>query len=305
MARGTKGKLRQKDLKKEARASEAARLLEEKTTGVVGNDFEATGAELPVPPGMNVDPGNHATVDSDSSVEEAVPTPQKAAKKKKKKKSVVAPMIPPPPAGKKIKTLPLVMLILLTGSTLLPAMIYASDWMGNMVQKHHMMGALGHKLGIGAAPKKRVISFYEKHDPDKLEDVPKIMSKYYGDYEKLVKRLERRYQDYGYFSNWEQDEAPMKLAMEKFSDTYDSLGTMWMKHAPQFVKSRARNARYNFKYIYKKGYKLWKKRVWPVLEPYFGVPDGSAAQKKKDSKKGQAGKKKRSKKNDYRDDDEM
>ena len=57
------------------------------------------------------------------------------------------------------------------------------------------------------------MSFYEKHDPTKLEEVPKIMAKYYGDYPKLVKRLERRYQDYGYFQNWEQDEAPMKIAM--------------------------------------------------------------------------------------------
>ena len=72
---------------------------------------------------------------------------------------------------------------------------------------------MGHKLGVGATPKKRVLSFYEKHDPEKFDDIPKIMAKYYGDYPKLVKRLERRYQDYGYFKDWEQDEAPMKLAM--------------------------------------------------------------------------------------------
>ena len=56
--------------------------------------------------------------------------------------------------------------------------------------------------------------------------------------------------------------------------------------------------------IYKKGRKIWKKNVWPVLEPFFGVPEGAAAQKKKDAKKARSGAK-RNKKKEYRDDEEF
>jgi len=298
MARGTEAKLRKKNEKKEARA----RLAEEKKEGVVSDDFQYAENDMPLPPGME----SKEEVEDESEGEgkgEQVDVEKKKAKKSKKKKKAVAAPIPQPAPAKKIKTMPLVLLVLLTGSTLLPALIYAGDWMGNMVQKHHIMGALGHKLGIGATPKKRVLSFYEKHDPTKIEEVPKIMAKYYGDYPKLVKRLERRYQDYGYFQSWEQDEAPMKLAMEQLDDTREKLGKYWMQYAPDVVKTGVRNAQGNFKFLYKKGNKVWKKQVWPILEPFFGVPDGGAAQKRKD--RDAARKKKGYKTKSYRDDEEM
>jgi len=309
MARGAEAKLRKKSEKKEARAAEAAEKKEAKKTGVVENDFEMTEDDIPMPPGMG------PPVESDTSADEAENETPAVEKKKSKKKKKTAGSAPPMMAQmgggmqpssekKKIKTLPLVMLILLTGSTVLPALIYAGDWAGNFVQRHHVLGALGHKLGVGATPKKRVLSFYEKHDPEKLDDIPKIMAKYYGDYPKLVKRLERRYQDYGYFKDWEQDEAPMKLAMEKFEDTYEYLGKQWMKHAPSVIKTGARNARQNFKLLYRKGHKIWKKNVWPTLEPFFGVPQGGAAQKRKDKEAARA-RKGHSKKNNFRDDEEM
>lgn len=290
MARGAEGKLRKKNEKKEARD----RLAEEKKEGVVSEDFEYTENDMPLPPGMETS----KEVDDETEPEE-----KKKVKKSKKKKKVVADPIPQPAPKKKIKTMPLVLLVLLTGSTLLPALIYAGDWMGNMVQKHHIMGAVGHKLGIGATPKKRVLSFYEKHDPEKILEVPKIMAKYYGDYPKLVKRLERRYQDYGYFQNWEQDEAPMKIAMEQLDETREKLGKYWMQHAPDVLKTGVRNARGNFKFIYKKGHKFWKKQIWPVLEPFFGVPEGGAAQKRKDREA--ARKKKGYKTKGYRDEEEL
>lgn len=294
MARGAEAKLRKKNEKKEARAAEAARLAEEKKEGVVSDDFQYSESDIPLPPGMDT-----------SGAGESAPEDKPEKKVKKKKKKAFSQPVPQPiPESKKIKTLPLVMLLLLTGSTLLPAFLYAGDWVGNMVQKHHIMGALGHKLGIGATPKKRVLSFYEKHDPTKLEEVPQIMAKYYGDYPKLVKRLERRYQDYGYFQNWEQDEAPMKIAMEQLDETREKLGKLWMKHAPPVVKTGVRNARGNFKFLYRKGSKIWKKSVWPVLEPFFGVPEGGAAQKRKDRMEGRD-RKKTSKKQAYRDDEEF
>lgn len=288
MARGAEGKLRRRNEKKEAKAAEAARLLEEKETPNK-SDFEFNEEELPGPP------GNVEEDDSSSGSE------TKPVKKKKKSKSKSLP--PPPPPSKPIKTLPLVMLVLLTGSTLLPAFIYAGDWFGNMAQKHHFMGALGHRLGLGATPKKRVLSFYEKHDPTKLDDVPKILAKHYGSYPALVKKLERKYQDYGYFQRWEQDEAPLEFAKEKFEEMYDKTGKLWMTHAPQVVKTGARNARNNFAFLHKKGKKMWRTKLWPVLQPYFGVPDGAGKQKRADAKAARA-RKKGKKNREYRDEED-
>lgn len=225
-----------------------------------------------------------------------------------KKKSSSKPT-PPVPQKKKqgIKTLPLVLLLLLTGTAVLPALIYASDFLGSYFQKHHVLGSIGYKLGFGATPKKRVLSFYEKHDPSKIDDVDGILAKYYGDYPKLIKKLERKYGDYGYFLEWEQDEAPMTLALEKVAETRDYLGEQFNLYAPQIVKTGARNVRHNLGFLYKRGRRLWKKHVWPLLEPIFGVPKGGAAQKRKDAqearqrKTGQSGGR-RKKNTEFRDD---
>merc|ERR1712008_445356 len=98
----------------------------------------------------------------------------------------------------------------------------------------------------GAVPKKRVMSFYEKHDPTKFNEVPTILSKYYGDYPQLVKKLERKYQDYGYFLGCEEDEAPFVLVREQLRDTYTLwINSYWNVYAPQQAKTAARNIRYN------------------------------------------------------------
>ena len=207
-------------------------------------------------------------------------------------------------SGGGIKTAPLILLILLTGTTVLPALLYAGDWLGATMQKKHFLGSIGYKFGIGPSPKKRVMSFYEKHDPAKIESVPTILAQYYGDYSKLTKKLERKYGDYGYFLNWEQDEAPMTLAKEKLEDTYIYLGKQFNKHAPQIIKTGARNMKYNLGFLYKKAKRIWKKKVWPILEPYFGVPKGAAEQKRKDAQ--EARRRKRGKRNtEFRDDDEF
>lgn len=299
MARGAEAKLRRRNEKKEARAAEAARLLEKKEM-FVENDSDFNENELPTPPGMARkdemdDHNDDENYDSSSGDEQS----RKQSFKTKKNRKIAANAPPPKP----IKTLPLVLLILLTGSTVLPGIIYAGDWIGNMIQKHHFMGSLGHRLGIGATPRKRVMSFYEKHDPEKLDEVPTILSKYYGNYPKLVKRLERKYQDYGYFQHWEQDEAPVQFAKEKMEELYDTVGKMWLKHAPQLLKTGVRNAKHNFGFLYKKGRKVWRKKVWPVLEPFLGVPDGASKQKRKDAREARARKGGR-KNREYRDEED-
>jgi hypothetical protein len=207
-----------------------------------------------------------------------------------------------------IKKAPLILLIMMVGTTVLPALIYASDFLANYAQKHHLLGNIGYRLGLGAVPRKRVISFYEKHDPTKIEDVPKILAKHYGSYDKLTRKLERKYQDYGYFLGWEEDEAPLTLALEQLEETREYfVRQYWNVYAPQPLKTAARNIRYNLTFLIKKLQKAWKKTLWPALEPFLGVPKGVEKQKRMDAKEAQkrrpgasAGTRRRSK--DYRDD---
>eukprot|EP00586_Coscinodiscus_wailesii_P013006 CAMPEP_0172497716 /NCGR_PEP_ID=MMETSP1066-20121228/104122_1 /TAXON_ID=671091 /ORGANISM="Coscinodiscus wailesii, Strain CCMP2513" /LENGTH=296 /DNA_ID=CAMNT_0013270647 /DNA_START=132 /DNA_END=1022 /DNA_ORIENTATION=+ len=296
MARGADGKARRKEQRKEAR-NEANRLLEEDTD----QKLEQTEDDVPYFEGHN---DAIAPVDNSSEDEDEMPK-MTLRKTKIKKKKVMAG--PPPSSSKGIKKGPLIMLLLMFGTATIPALLFMGDWVGNMIQKHHILGNMGQKLGIGASPKKRVLSFYEKHDPSKIKDVPTILAKHYGDYPKLVKRLERKYQDYGYFLNWEDDEAPYKLAKEKLELTAKFLGKKWQRYAPLPLQTGARNMKHNFGYLYRKGRVIWKKKVWPALEPYLGVPDGGKAQKRKDAQEARNRKNKKGKRSnlEFRDDDEF
>jgi hypothetical protein len=184
-----------------------------------------------------------------------------------------------------IKTTPLILLILMIGTTLLPAMIFIGDYASTLLSKTTFSGQIGYQLGIGSIPKQRTLSFYEKHSPEKLSDVPSILSKHYGQYPTLIKKLERKYQDYGYFIGWEDDVTTLKMGMEVIQSVYDVwIQQYWNRYAPQVLKTAFRNIRYNITFLYKKVRRVWKKHVWPkYLQPIFGVPDGAAEQKKKDA----------------------
>ncbi len=307
MARGAGAKEKRKEARKEAREQEKERLLEEVT-----NEFDLNmDADFPTPGTKVADDANAEDVTfGDTNDGDGDDEVKKVTKKKKRKKTKVTDQSAqagtpqtPPTASQGIKSGPLIMLIMLTGTTLLPALLYAGDWLGAFIQKNHIMGSLGHKLNIGSSPKKRVLSFYEKHDPEKIDEVEKILAKYYGDYPKLIKRLERKYQDYGYFLNWEKDEAPMTLAFEMLNETKEKVQKEFNKRAPQQVKTAVRNISYNLGTLYKKGRVVWKKTVWPIIEPIFGVPDGAKEQKRKDRAEAQKRKGRRKANAEYRDDE--
>ncbi|KAL3944994.1 MAG: hypothetical protein SGBAC_000914 [Bacillariaceae sp.] len=284
MAKGAGAKLRRRNRKQDDDKISLDTFADE-TNGE--GEFDAAG-DMPLPPGMS---GGKEKDSDDEAEEEEVVTPKKKKKKKSKKSKAVAGdddymEMPTAPTTKKsqIKSTPLILLILMTGSTLLPALIFASDYLGGFMAKNHVMGQIGFKLGMGGVPKKRVLSFYEKHDPEKIENVPDILAKYYGDYPKMVKKLERKYQDYGYFIGWEEDEAPLILAMEQLQETYDTwIHSYWNVYAPQVLKTGARNIRYNLTFLQKKVRKAWKRHIWPILEPIIGVPKGSEKQKRADA----------------------
>jgi hypothetical protein len=309
MARGSESKNRRKESRKQARIEEA----ESAAAGGM-HDFMVPVDEDDVDDDDDDDERQQPEhQQQETSASDLLNVP-KSKKKKQNAATAAAAMnrhaaeASAAPKKREIKTLPLIFLILMTGTTVLPAVIYASDYFGAYFQKHHVLGSLGYKLGIGATPKKRVLSFYEKHDPSKIDDVPAILAKYYGDYPKLIKKLERKYGDYGYFLEWEADEAPMRLAMEQLEATREYLGDQWNIYAPRSLKQAARNVRYNVGTLYKKFRKVWKKYLWPLLEPIFGVPKGTAAQKRKDAAEARARKTKaggsgtRRKNTDYRDD---
>mmetsp|Transcript_18241 Transcript_18241/g.25702 ORF Transcript_18241/g.25702 Transcript_18241/m.25702 type:complete len:317 (-) Transcript_18241:309-1259(-) len=312
MARGSEAKARRKEARKNKKEG-------------IDHDFGMPepdeDSDLPMPPSAA---GGGAPIEEDSSVEgepaaksadtaddDDVPPPSKKSKKKKKKQQDAAAkmaqmQMQAQPKKEGIKTLPLIFLLIMTGSTVLPALIFAGDWVGNMVQKNNLIGGVGYRLGIGATPKKRVMSFYEKHDPTKINEVPNILAKHYGDYPKMIKRMERKYQDYGYFMGWEEDEAPLALALEQLDETRAYVQRKWNKHAPLPLKTAARNFHGNMNVLHKKFMKVWKKTLWPMLEPIFGVPKGGAAQKRKDAqeakKKRSATSGRRKKNTDFRDD---
>lgn len=326
MPRGAEAKLRRRTNRKneQGNTSDAAADRFFTTTGddshPAGEDGSRGGGafteHFPLPPAMS---GQGSAVDDSDDEEEedddAQDKPQSVVMPKKNKKSSSSTShsrgAAPIKKERGIKTMPLIFLILMTGTTLLPLFIYAGDYLSAYLAKNNLMGAIGFRLGIGQVPRKRVMSFYEKHAPDKLADVPQILSKHYGDYPQLIRKLERKYQDYGYFLGWEQDETPTRLVQDYFNDAYKIWIRQWNRYAPQILKTGARNARYNLTAVYRTVRRVWKKYIWPVLEPILGVPDGGDKQKRQDAadarkRKGSSTKSStgstRRKNRDYRDD---
>lgn len=296
MGRGKESKARRKAAKKEA----AENLNEERLFASGTEELKENGnaddfgpSSIPLPPGMAA---NDKTSDDDDDSDDSSEEGEKRndadelmliRKKKAKQSNCGCNDVGCAPkkssSDKGIKTTPLILLILMVGTTVLPGLIYASDYLGAFMAKNNVLGQIGFRLGMGAVPKKRVVSFYEKHDPMKLNEVPNILSKYYGDYPNLVKKLERKYQDYGYFIGWEEDEAPFVIAKEQIQDTYNLwINSYWNVYAPQKAKTAARNIRYNLTFLHKKFHKIFWKKIWPHLEPFFGVPKGAEKQKRKD-----------------------
>jgi len=209
---------------------------------------------------------------------------------------------------KNIKPLPLLFLLLMVGGSALPGIIFLYDNMGAMLGST-TVGKMGYHMGIGQTPVKRVVSFYEKHGPENLHKVDKLMGDYYGKYPELTKKLERKYHDYGYFLNWEEDDSARNNVFKMLQETTETGGKLWKKNAPFSLQSAANNIGYNVNGLYKEARKFWKKQVWPVLQPYFGVPTEKQAKKQKRDDAERYGRKKKggpSKKgqNSFRDEEE-
>ncbi len=155
MPRGSEAKLRRRNQRKDEDKQDL--------NAIFGDPNGEETDEVPLPPRMK----NAAPVDDHDSEEEAPP-----AMPKKKKGKAVPIGVPPPSSKGGIKRAPLILLILMTGTTLLPALLYAGDFLSSFLAKSNITGGLGYRMGIGHVPRKRVLSFYEKHAPEKVNDVP-------------------------------------------------------------------------------------------------------------------------------------
>ena len=283
--------------------------------------------DFPKPPGMNGQQEDDDDDDDDDDDMKALPTKSKLRQQQQKRQSNGEAGDTPKKlakAEKGIKMVPLIILLLMFGTTLIPAFIFVGDsisayWSKSSSSKSKksgssssMFGSVGYHLGIGQIPRKRVISFYEKHNPEKLPEVSKLLAKHYGEYPKLLKKLERKYQDYGYFMGWQDDETPSRMIQEQFREWYSIwIQKYWNVYMPIWIRTRMRNVKYNLLYLYKQGRKIWRKYIWPnLLEPIFGIPDAKTAaqQKRQDAKRAEqqqrssSSSKTRRRNTDYRDD---
>ena len=178
MARGQEAKLRRRQNRKNNKEGGA--------DAFDGNDdVSANDADegIPMPPSMqqrrNKEKVVVETVTEDSDADEDGQNDNAAGgggggdyddmpiRSKKKKKGGKLPQEKPAGGGGggggglgNLKTGPLILLVILTGTTVLPALIYASDYIGSFMSKSNVLGNIGFRLGIGAVPKKRVLSFY-------------------------------------------------------------------------------------------------------------------------------------------------
>lgn len=125
-------------------------------------------------------------------------------------------------------------LALLTGTAVLPALLWVVDSAGSAF-------ALTAAAFFGKTPKARLVKFYRKHNPAKVDEVPKLINKYAGDYPKMIKVLEAKYGDYGFFLNWENDADFSKFAQKELRKYYK-----WCeRYYKQYMPYRLRVAFFN------------------------------------------------------------
>ena len=179
-------------------------------------------------------------------------------------------------------------------------------------------------LGMAATPKERLAKFYGKHNPDKVDEVaartsaslffvfflssrseenkesgvatprprlsvlslsPQVLiKKYSGNYPKMVKVLEAKYHDYGFFLGWEED-ANFKTFFKKEAVRYFGKAQfLYKKHMPY----KLRGAFYNMYYNISTVLQPLTDPLWgfarPFLDPWLGPEPRSSRRSSSSSK---------------------
>lgn len=150
-------------------------------------------------------------------------------------------------------------------------------------------------LGLMQTPKKRLVDFYQKHNQtDKLADdlVDATILKYAGDYPTLIKKLERKYQDYGYFIGWEHEGGLADVQKKTYQWVADNGGRVYQRYVPFPIRNGVKRTMFNLERFYKIAYKK--------LDKWTAAP--AAGAKKKSKKSGSTSKSRRARNNQARDD---
>ena len=289
MARGAAAKARKKDSKAADRQGDDCDSCCSGGGNFESNYFGLSPDELsgaPVIQGDDVVRTKMASPESDGSDDEirdgdGVELKIRKGRKREKKRRIEEAAAAEGGYFSNIKLLPLLFLLMLTGTTLLPAGLWVLDNAGPILGKSNLTGKLGYRLGIGSTPRKRLESFYEKHSPEKLSEADAILSKYYGNYKALTKKLERKYHDYGYFLGWEDDEAPSALALEQIGVHYSALKSKVRSSSPRSLTVAYDNACFNLSNLKRRATRVWVKKIWPILRPIVYVPSEKEAKRQK------------------------
>lgn len=171
------------------------------------------------------------------------------------------------------------LLVMMTGTAVLPAVLWVVDKTSTLLNQNDAFKSMGIKLGMTPTPKERLEKFYKKHDePEKLQEVDHLLTKYAGSYDKMIKVLESKYNDYGYFIGWEMDSDWRVLMGKEMKKTYQKARKIYQKKVPWGVQRTFYNIYYNAKKVY---YKIYNVFVPPETKPKRRSSSSSSSSSRK------------------------
>ena len=85
----------------------------------------------------------------------------------------------------KIRWTHVALLLLMTGTAVLPALLWVADKASAAIGTSNAFQKVGIQLGMMPTPKERLVKFYKKHNPEKTDEVDRLLSKYAGSYGEL------------------------------------------------------------------------------------------------------------------------
>ena len=181
----------------------------------------------------------------------------------------------------------------MTMTGLVPMVMLAADNIGPAISKvmpSFNLAPTMVAMGLVATPKKRLREFYIKHDQiDKLDEskLDETIMKYAGDYGTLTKRLERKYQDYGYFIGWDQEGSLADVQKKTFEWVTEKSSVYYQKYVPFPLRNGMRRASTNANYYWKRVYKTLDKWTAPPASSSKGGKRSSTPKKSKRSRNSQ------------------
>ena len=92
----------------------------------------------------------------------------------------------------KIRWTHVALLLLMTGTAVLPALLWVADKASGAIGTSNAFQKVGIQLGMMPTPKERLVKFYKKHNPEKTDEVDRLLTKYAGSYGEHFFSLARR-----------------------------------------------------------------------------------------------------------------